>query len=231
MITCSKLLEYSSLSLAVGTNSDGRDELSRRRWIRHAKSPCRVKLADGNKDDFWYPMAKGTWSRLVKRDLVLAGMGEKTRSRLVEWGLGLDKRDKFEKRNYELSSQNSIFSLGKDGANNQPFIDHMPFDFDIWVNTIGKKKGRTSERGFVERTLIMSLSQSSRSSTSLRDVDVLRRQIQILNQSLQRQETWLTGHDPLGSLVRNGVFPWRGIIPMIAWLHVNNFVTLYLGLV
>ncbi|RDX81620.1 hypothetical protein CR513_37684, partial [Mucuna pruriens] len=51
-----------------------------------------------------------------------------------------------------------------------------------------KEKGRISRLGSVGRTLILSSSQPSKSSTSLGDVYALRIQIQTLNESLQRQE-------------------------------------------
>ncbi|RDX97790.1 hypothetical protein CR513_19400, partial [Mucuna pruriens] len=41
-------------------------------------------------------------------------------------------QEKFEKRKFELSSQNSTFALGEDGADSQSPTDHMPSDFDIW---------------------------------------------------------------------------------------------------
>ncbi|RDX89433.1 hypothetical protein CR513_28837, partial [Mucuna pruriens] len=97
--------------------------------------------------------------------------------------------DKFEKRKFELSSQNSTFASGKYEANHsQPSTDHMPSNFDIRVNVVRKKKGRISKLGFVRRTLILSSIQPSKFSTSLGDVDALRSQIQISNESLQRQE-------------------------------------------
>ncbi|TKY61130.1 hypothetical protein E2542_SST18235 [Spatholobus suberectus] len=77
-------------------------------------------------------------------------------------------------------------SLREDGADSQPFMDHMPSNLDAWVQTVIKKKGRISGLGFVGKTLVTSSSQPSKSFTV--DVDALRNQIHTLNESQQRQE-------------------------------------------
>ncbi|XP_020239139.1 uncharacterized protein LOC109818146 [Cajanus cajan] len=88
--------------------------------------------------------------------------------------------DKFQQRKIEISSQNSR----DDGADSQSSMDHMPSDLDIWVDVVGKKKGRIPGLGSVGRTLIT----SSRFSSNFEDDGALRSQIQALNESLQRQE-------------------------------------------
>ncbi|TKY65798.1 golgin subfamily A member 5 [Spatholobus suberectus] len=95
--------------------------------------------------------------------------------------------DKFEQSKFELS-QSSAFTSGEDGAVSQSSIDHMPSDLDIWVASVGKKKGRIFGLGSIGKTLFTSSSQPMKLSANSEEVDVLRNQIQALNESLQRQE-------------------------------------------
>lgn len=64
----------------------------------------------------------------------------------------------------------------------------MPSDFDIWVDSVGKKKGRIFGLGSVVQSLFTSSSQPTKLSANSEEVDVLRNQIKALNESLQRQE-------------------------------------------
>ncbi|RDX70636.1 hypothetical protein CR513_50106, partial [Mucuna pruriens] len=91
--------------------------------------------------------------------------------------------EKFEKRKFELSSQNSTFAPGEDGDNSQSPTTCLLILIYGW-----KEKGRIFGLESRGRTMILSSSQPSKSSTSSGDVDALRSQIQKLNESLQRQE-------------------------------------------
>lgn len=101
-------------------------------------------------------------------------------------------QDKFEQRKTELSSKSSKFTSGEGGtdsqADSQPSMNHMPSDFDIWADSVGKKKGRIFGLGSIAKTLFTSSSQPMKLSANSEEVDVLRNQIQELNESLQRQE-------------------------------------------
>lgn len=100
--------------------------------------------------------------------------------------------DKFEQRKTELSSKSSKFTSGEGGtdsqADSQPSMNHMPSDFDIWADSVGKKKGRIFGLGSIAKTLFTSSSQPTKLSANSEEVDALRNQIQELNESLQRQE-------------------------------------------
>ncbi|RDX87334.1 hypothetical protein CR513_31204, partial [Mucuna pruriens] len=96
--------------------------------------------------------------------------------------------DKFEQRKLELSSQGSTCTLGEDGADSRTSMDHMPSDLDIWVHSVGKKKGRIFGLGSIGKTLFTSSRQPTKLSANSEEVDVLRNQINSLNESLQRQE-------------------------------------------
>lgn len=56
----------------------------------------------------------------------------------------------------------------------------------MWVDAIGKKKGKVFGLGSMGKILVTSSNQSLMSS--IEDVDGLRNQIHTLNESLQRQE-------------------------------------------
>ncbi|CAJ2663237.1 unnamed protein product [Trifolium pratense] len=88
--------------------------------------------------------------------------------------------DKFERRKLELSSK--IVS-SENGGDNQPSID-MPSELDIWVDSVGTKKGRVFGLGSVNKKLVTSVKLSANSE----DVNALRSQIHALNKSLQKQE-------------------------------------------
>jgi len=60
----------------------------------------------------------------------------------------------------DLSTQNSTFGLGEDEVDNQPTYD-MPTDLDVWVDSIGKKKGRIFGLGSLSKTLIPSSNQQT----------------------------------------------------------------------
>lgn len=86
--------------------------------------------------------------------------------------------DKFEKRKSELSSK---FVSGENGGDNQ-LSTKMPSDLDIWVDSVGKKKGRVFGLGSVNKTFVTIDKLNSE------DVNALRSQIHALNESLQKQE-------------------------------------------
>ncbi|KAK2406684.1 hypothetical protein QL285_042387 [Trifolium repens] len=88
--------------------------------------------------------------------------------------------DKFERRKLELSSK--IVSR-ENGGDNQPSID-MPSELDIWVDSVGVKKGRVFGLGSATKKLVTSVKLSANSE----DVNGLRSQIHALNESLQKQE-------------------------------------------
>ncbi|KAK2353408.1 hypothetical protein QL285_091031 [Trifolium repens] len=88
--------------------------------------------------------------------------------------------DKFEQRKLELSSK--LVSV-ENGGDNQRSVE-MPPDLDIWVDSVGKKKGRIFGLGSVSKTLATSVKLSANSE----DVNALRSQIRTLNESLQKQE-------------------------------------------
>ncbi|KAK2353403.1 hypothetical protein QL285_091028 [Trifolium repens] len=88
--------------------------------------------------------------------------------------------DKFERRKLELSSK--IISR-ENGGDNQPSID-MPSELDIWVDSVGVKKGRVFGLGSATKKLVTSVKLSANSE----DVNGLRSQIHALNESLQKQE-------------------------------------------
>jgi len=77
---------------------------------------------------------------------------------------------------------------GEDVADSQPSKDHMPSDFDVWVDSVGKKKGRIFGLGSIGKTLFTSSSPPMKLSANSEEVDILRNRIQELNESLQRQE-------------------------------------------
>lgn len=87
---------------------------------------------------------------------------------------------KFEQRKLELSSQ---FDSGENSGDNQQSIE-MPCDLDIWVDSIGHKKGRVFGLGSVTKTLVPSVRPPGNSG----DVNALRSQIHALNESLHKQE-------------------------------------------
>ncbi|XP_058749150.1 uncharacterized protein LOC131622120 [Vicia villosa] len=61
--------------------------------------------------------------------------------------------DKFEQKKLEISSQNPTIP-GEDEANSQP-TNEMPPDLDIWVESVGKKKGnRVFGLGTASKTLV-----------------------------------------------------------------------------
>lgn len=87
---------------------------------------------------------------------------------------------KFEQRKLELSSQ---FDSGENSGDNQQTIE-MPSDLDIWVDSIGQKKGRVFGLGSVTKTLVPSVRPPGNSG----DVNALRSQIHALNESLHKHE-------------------------------------------
>jgi len=89
-------------------------------------------------------------------------------------------QDKFEKRKSELSSK---FVSGENRGDNQRSTK-MPSDLDIWVDSVGKKKGRVFGLGSVNKTFITIDKLPGNSE----DVNALRSQIHALNESLQKQE-------------------------------------------
>jgi len=91
-------------------------------------------------------------------------------------------------KKFELSSMSSKVISGEDVADCQPSKDHMPSDLDVWVDLVGKKKGRIYGLGSIGKTLFTSSSPSMKLSANSEEVDILRNQIQELNESLQRQE-------------------------------------------
>jgi hypothetical protein len=89
-------------------------------------------------------------------------------------------QDKFEQRKLELSSK--LVSV-ENGGDNQRSVE-IPSDLDIWVDSVGKKKGRIFGLGSASKTLATSVELSANSE----DVNGLRSQIHALNESLQKQE-------------------------------------------
>ncbi|CAI8607789.1 unnamed protein product [Vicia faba] len=87
---------------------------------------------------------------------------------------------KFEQRKLELSSK---FDSGENSGDNQQSIE-MPSDLDIWVDSIGHKKGRVFGLGSVNKTLVPSVRPPGNSG----DVNALRSQVHALNESLHKQE-------------------------------------------
>lgn len=73
--------------------------------------------------------------------------------------------DKFDYKKYELYSQSSTFAPGEDEVDSRPSVD-MPFDLDIWVNTVGKKRGKkiSFALGPVSKTLILTSLKLTNSS-------------------------------------------------------------------
>ncbi|XP_058783601.1 uncharacterized protein LOC131658310 [Vicia villosa] len=95
--------------------------------------------------------------------------------------------DKFEQKKLEISSQNPTIP-GEDEADSQP-TNEMPPDLDIWVESVGKKKGnRVFGLGTASKTLVSVSKKPSSLSSDSQEVDVLRSQGHALNASLQRQE-------------------------------------------
>ncbi|XP_058733632.1 uncharacterized protein LOC131605272 [Vicia villosa] len=95
--------------------------------------------------------------------------------------------DKFEQKKLEISSQNPTIP-GEDEADSQP-TNEMPPDLDIWVESVGKKKGnRVFGLGTASKTLVSVSKKPSSLSSDSQEVDVLRSQVHALNASLQRQE-------------------------------------------
>ncbi|XP_058733498.1 uncharacterized protein LOC131605120, partial [Vicia villosa] len=81
--------------------------------------------------------------------------------------------DKFEQKKLEISSQNPTIP-GEDEADSQPTIE-MPLDLDIWVESVGKKKGRVFGLGTASKTLVSVSKKPSSLSSDSQEVDVLRR--------------------------------------------------------
>ncbi|XP_058734501.1 uncharacterized protein LOC131606265 [Vicia villosa] len=95
--------------------------------------------------------------------------------------------DKFEQKKLEISSQNPTIP-GEDEADSQP-TNEIPPDLDIWVESVGKKKGnRVFGLGTASKTLVSVSKKPSSLSSDSQEVDVLRSQVHALNASLQRQE-------------------------------------------
>ncbi|XP_058743807.1 uncharacterized protein LOC131616488 isoform X2 [Vicia villosa] len=88
--------------------------------------------------------------------------------------------DKFEQRKLESSSK---FVSEENGGDNQRSRE-IPSDLDIWVDSVGKKKGRVFGLGSLSKTLVTSV----KLPTNTKDVNVLRNQIHALNESLHKQE-------------------------------------------
>ena len=86
----------------------------------------------------------------------------------------------------EISSQIPT-NPEEDEADSQPTIRISP-DLDIWVESVGKKKGRLFGLGTASKTLVSLSNKSSSVSSDSQEVDALRSQIHALNASLQRQE-------------------------------------------
>ena len=89
-------------------------------------------------------------------------------------------QDKFEQRKSELTSQSNM----ENANDGEQSIHENPSDWDIWIDSVGKKKGRVFGLGSVGRMFISTSSQQ----LHFEEVDALRSQIQALNESLQRQE-------------------------------------------
>ncbi|KAJ1382906.1 hypothetical protein SESBI_43815 [Sesbania bispinosa] len=68
----------------------------------------------------------------------------------------------------ELSSQNSE-NIG-DGSQ-QPI---MPSDIDIWIDSVGEKKGRIFGFGSLSKSLMASSNKTTRLFTTSEDVDAIR---------------------------------------------------------
>ncbi|CAI8607931.1 unnamed protein product [Vicia faba] len=94
--------------------------------------------------------------------------------------------DKFERKKLEISSQNPTIPR-EDEADSQSTIE-IPLDLDIWIESVGKNKGRIFSLGTVSKTLVSLSNKSSSVSSEFQEVDALRRQVHALNASLQRQE-------------------------------------------
>ncbi|XP_058780793.1 uncharacterized protein LOC131654885 [Vicia villosa] len=94
--------------------------------------------------------------------------------------------DKLEQKKLEISSRNLTIP-GEDGADSQLTIE-MPPDLDIWVESVGKKKGRVFGLGTASNTLVSVLKKPLSLSSDSQEVDALRSQVYALNASLQRQE-------------------------------------------
>jgi outer membrane murein-binding lipoprotein Lpp len=87
----------------------------------------------------------------------------------------------------DLSTQNTTFGLGEDEVDSQPTYE-MPTDLDIWVDSVGRKKGRIFGLGSYSKTLIPSSNQQTNTHANSEEVEFLRSQVHALNASLQRQE-------------------------------------------
>jgi len=88
----------------------------------------------------------------------------------------------------DLSTQNTTFGLGEDEVDSQPTYYEMPTDLDIWVDSVGRKKGRIFGLGSYSKTLIPSSNQQTNTHANSEEVEFLRSQVHALNASLQRQE-------------------------------------------
>jgi len=87
-------------------------------------------------------------------------------------------QNKFEQRKSELTSQSHM----ENASDGEQSIHEYPSDWDIWIDSVGKKRGRIFGLGFMGRMFISTSSQQ----LHLEEVDALRSQIQALNESLQR---------------------------------------------
>jgi len=72
----------------------------------------------------------------------------------------------------------------ENASHGEQSIHQIPSDWDIWIDAVGKKRGKVFGLGSVGRMFVSSSSQESH----FVEVDALRSQIQALNESLQRQE-------------------------------------------
>jgi len=61
----------------------------------------------------------------------------------------------------DLSTQNTTFGLGEDEVDSQPTYYEMPTDLDIWVDSVGRKKGRIFGLGSYSKTLIPTSNQQT----------------------------------------------------------------------
>nr|XP_027187534.1 uncharacterized protein LOC101504872 [Cicer arietinum]XP_027187535.1 uncharacterized protein LOC101504872 [Cicer arietinum] len=97
------------------------------------------------------------------------------------------RMEKFKNKKIELSFEASTFVSGEDEVDNQPTKD-MPSDIDIWVDVVGRKKGRIFGLGSISKTLNPNQPSMRSDSKANLEVDALRSQVHALNESLQKQE-------------------------------------------
>ncbi|GAU46537.1 hypothetical protein TSUD_350720, partial [Trifolium subterraneum] len=191
--------ESNGNKIPILPEGDGFDQ--HRLVVKEIASIIRTNLEEGKPSwkqlskkqrDSWFNIFKSkfTWppqhKDLVRRNFEKRGSAkmiqlmQEARKDLDQKPIWMEDRDKFERRKLELSSK--IVS-SENGGDNQPSTD-MPSELDIWVDSVGVKKGRVFGLGSVNKKLVTSVKLSANSE----DVNALRSQIHALNESLQKQE-------------------------------------------